>query len=121
MGTKYEFKEEERKRKAEARRKNKDKRIERRLRVLELQAEGKSAKETAEASGYCKTYIHQLVAKYREHGLASLTGNHYGGNHRSMSKEEEAAILEAFKARAEKGELVEISEVDKAYRAAVDH
>ena len=33
----------------------------------------------------------------------------------------EAAILAPFKERAEKGELVEISEIAKAYQAAVDH
>lgn len=35
--------------------------------------------------------------------------------------EEEAAILAPFKARAEKGGLVEISEIAKAYQQAVDH
>ena len=34
---------------------------------------------------------------------------------------EEAGILAPFKARAEKGELVEISEIAKAYQSAVDH
>lgn len=38
-----------------------------------------------------------------------------------MGKEAEAKILEPFKARAEKGEKVEISEIAEAYQAAVDH
>ena len=38
-----------------------------------------------------------------------------------MSFEEEAAILAPFKARAEKGELVEISEIETAYQQAVGH
>lgn len=38
-----------------------------------------------------------------------------------MSFEEEAAILAPFKARAEKGELVEISEIEMAYQQAVGH
>ena len=33
----------------------------------------------------------------------------------------DADILAPFKARAEKGELVEISEIAKAYQSAVDH
>ena len=41
--------------------------------------------------------------------------------HRNMSVEREADILAPFKARAEKGELVEISEIAKAYQSAVDH
>lgn len=38
-----------------------------------------------------------------------------------MSAEEEAEILAPFKARAEKGEIVEVSEIRDAYQAAVDH
>ena len=38
-----------------------------------------------------------------------------------MSAAEEAKLLVPFKARAEKGELVEISEIAKAYQSAVDH
>lgn len=38
-----------------------------------------------------------------------------------MSAAEEARILAPFQARAEKGELVEISEIAKAYQSAVDH
>ena len=38
-----------------------------------------------------------------------------------MSVEEELDILAPFKARAEKGEMVEISEIAKAYQSAVDH
>ena len=38
-----------------------------------------------------------------------------------MSYEEEAAILAPFKERAEKGEMVEISEIAKAYQNAVAH
>ncbi len=34
---------------------------------------------------------------------------------------EEAAILAPFRERAEKGEMVEISEIAKAYQSAVDH
>ena len=51
----------------------------------------------------------------------SIAGNHYGGNRRNMSFEEEAAILAPFKERAEKGEMVEISEIAKAYQSAVSH
>ena len=38
-----------------------------------------------------------------------------------MSFEEEAAILAPFKERAEKGELVETSEIKTAYQKAVGH
>ena len=38
-----------------------------------------------------------------------------------MSFEEEATLLEQFKAKAEKGQLVEISEIKEAYDKAIGH
>lgn len=121
MGSRYRFREEEIERIEEARRKNKDKRAEQRLKALELRAKGGSAKAVSEATGFCEAYVSQLVKKYREKGLEAISGNHYGGNHRNMSEEEETAILAPFKDRAEKGEMVEIHEMAEAYQAAVDH
>ena len=121
MASRYKFSNEEIKAIEQARKDNKDKRAESRLKALELRAKGASAEDVAEATGFHAAYISQLVAKYRDNGLESISGNHYGGNRRNMSVEEEAAILAPFKERAEKGELVEISEIAKAYQAAVDH
>ena len=104
-----------------ARRETKDKRADARLKALELRAEGMELSEVSQATGFHAAYVSQLVAKYRDHGLEAISGNHYGGNHRNMSFEEEAAILAPFKARAEKGELVEISEIEMAYQQAVGH
>ena len=121
MASRYKFSKEEIKAIEQRRKENKDKRAEARLKALELRANGASAKEVAEATGFHAAYVTQLVAKYREYGLEAISGNHYGGNHRNMSVEEEAGILAPFKARAENGELVEISEIAKAYQSAVDH
>ena len=38
-----------------------------------------------------------------------------------MSVEDEAAILAPFRERAEKGEIIEVKEIEAAYQAAVDH
>ena len=78
-------------------------------------------REVAHATGFHEAYVSQLVAKYRDNGLEAISGNHYGGNHRNLSFEEETAILASFKARAEKGELVEVSEIEAAYQQAVGH
>ena len=121
MGSRYKFSEEEIKAIEQRRKKNKDKRAETRLKALEMRAKGATAKEVAGATGFHVAYVTQLVAKYREYGLEAISGNHYGGNHRNMSAKEELAILAPFKARAEKGEVVEISEIAKAYQSAVDH
>ena len=104
-----------------ARKRNKDKRAERRLYALELRAEGKSAEEVSTATGFHKAYISQLTAKYRSGGIEAITGNHYGGNRRNMSAEEEAALMEPFQAEAEKGQIVEVSKIKAQYEEAVGH
>ena len=121
MACRYQFSNEEIKAIEQVRKENKDKRAEARLKALELRAKGASSKAVSEATGFCAAYVSQLVAKYRNNGLEAISGNHYGGNHRNMSIEEEAAILAPFKERAEKGELVEISEIARAYQQAVGH
>ena len=63
----------------------------------------------------------QLVAKYRDYGLEAISGNHYGGNHRNISVEEETNILAPFKEQAEKGEIVEVREIEQAYQNVVDY
>ena len=90
------------------------------MKALELRAKGAKAHEAA-TTGFHAGYVTQLVGKYRNNGLKAIAGSHYGGNHRNMSVEREADILAPFKARAEKGELVEISEIAKAYQSAADH
>ena len=121
MASNYKFSKEEMAAIKAARRETKDKRADARLKALELRAEGMELSEVSQATGFHAAYVSQLVAKYRDHGLEAISGNHYGGNHRNMSFEEEAAILAPFKARAEKGELVEISEIETAYQQAVGH
>ena len=121
MASNYKFSNEEMAAIKAARRETKDKRADARLKALELRAEGMELSEVSQATGFHAAYVSQLVAKYRDHGLEAISGNHYGGNHRNMSFEEEAAILAPFKARAEKGELVEISEIETAYQQAVGH
>lgn len=121
MASRYKFSDEEIRAIERARKINKNKRAETRLKALELRAKGASAKAVSEQTGLHTGTVTRLVAKYRNHGLEAISGNHYGGNHRNMSVEEEAAILAPFKARATKGELVSVTEIAKAYQDKVDH
>ena len=117
----YRYSEEDRQIIAAARKRNKDKRAEKRLYALELRAEGKSAEEVSAATGFHRAYITQLTAKYRAGGIEAISGNHYGGNRRNMSVEEEASLLEPFRKKAEKGQIVEVSEIKASYERAVGH
>lgn len=121
MASKYIFSEKEISEIENARKVNKDKRAEARLKALELRAKGATDKEVSEQTGFYPSTISRLVGKYRKNGIEAISGNHYGGNHRNMSVEEEAAILAPFRERAEKGQIVEIKEIKAAYQAKVDH
>ena len=102
MASRYKFSEKEIEGIEQARKENKDKRAECRLKALEMRAKGASSGEVSAATGFHAAYVTQLVAKYRDHGLDAISGNHYGGNHRNMSIAEEAAILAPFQERAER-------------------
>lgn len=121
MSSRYKFTEAEIQAIREARKENKNKRAEARLKALLMRAEGETAKAIAERTGFHPGHITHLVQKYREGGLEAISGNHYGGNRRNMSVEAEAALLEPFKDKAEKGQIVVVSEMKAAYEKAVGH
>ena len=104
-----------------ARKRNRNKNIERRLYVLVMRAEGKSLEEISEKTGYHISTASKLIARYMRDGISAIAENHYKGNRRNMSFEEEAAILVPFIERAERGEMVDIKEIAVAYQKAVPH
>ena len=104
-----------------ARKKNRNKNIERRLYVLVMRAEGKSLEEISEKTGYHISTASKLIARYMRDGISAIAENHYKGNRRNMSFEEEAAILAPFIERAEREEMVDIKEIAAAYQKAVPH
>lgn len=121
MALKHTFSKEEISEIENARKINKNKRVEARLKALELRAKGLADEEIAKQTGFYPSTISRLVTKYKKNGIEAITGNHYRGNHRNMSIEEEAAILAPFREKAEKGQIVEIKEIKAAYQAKVDH
>ena len=68
-------------------------------------------------TGFCKQYISDLTAIYHKNGLSSIVENHYGGNHRNMSFDEETALLKPFIEAAKEGKQVEVSAILRAYEA----
>ena len=104
-----------------ARKKNRNKNVERRLYVLVMRAEGRSLEEISEKTGYHISTASKLIARYMRDGISAIAENHYKGNRRNMSFEEEAAILAPFIERAEREEMVDIKEIAAAYQKAVPH
>ena len=105
----------------EARRKNRDKKVDRRLKALELKAAGRTGEEIAKLTDYNPGYISKLAAKYRKGGIEAITGNHYGGNHRNMTYEEEAELLEQYIQAADGGHITDVSDIKTAYDEKIGH
>lgn len=118
---KYNITEEQKQEIIEARRVNKHKRVEKRLNVLYLRAEGKNISDIVAITGYSRSNVNKLIATYFSEGLSALVDNHYSGNRRNMSVEEEAALLEHFRLEAEAGHVVDVREIKAAYEEKVGH
>lgn len=121
MKMKYKITNEQRAEIELARRTNKNKRVENRLRVLSLRADGKSLVEIAQATEFSRSYVNRLIANYCQNGLSAIVDNRYAGNRRNMSIAEEAEFLEMFRQRAEAGEVVDTREIKAAYEEKVGH
>lgn len=104
-----------------ARKQNKDKTVDRWLEVLLLHAEGRKRSEIAKKTGFGKQYVTELVGEYRRKGLRDFAQKQYKGNRRNMSLVEEEAFLAEYKKQAEQGQIIEVSEMKKAYEEKVGH
>jgi transposase len=100
-----------------ARKKNKDKNIEKRIKALLLRADGVNRSEVAKQTGFAASHITKLTALYHNEGISAIAENHYPGNHRNLSYEEEEELLSSFKEKAETGQIVEVSDILRAYEA----
>ena len=96
-------------------RSNKLKRVDKRLQVIKLHLEGKKQQEIADKLGYTRGWVNRLIREYHDKGLREYARHKYGGNHRSMSFEEEAAILRQFEDEAASGTLVIANSIKKAF------
>jgi len=119
MSKRYQFNEKQLSELETLRKQNKDKNVEKRIKALLLYSAGEKCVRIAEQTGFAKTYITELVSRYRKNGLSAIAGGNYGGNHRNLSLDEEKVLLEPFKKAAEAGQIVEVSEIKKAYEQAI--
>lgn len=104
-----------------ARKENRDKRVENRLRVLSLKAEGATYKEIMTITGYSKANIANILKTYFEKGISEIVTRKYYGNHRNLSFEEERELLDSFAKKAELGQIIEVKEIKAAYEEKVGH
>ena len=94
----------------------KEARIYRKLEAVALRGEGKSNAEAAKITGYNADYVSTLVSKFVRQGLEAISSDHRnGGNNRNLTATQEQEFLDTFRAIAEKGQIVSVGDIAKAY------
>lgn len=94
---------------------SKDKKTSKRLHILMMRYEGYKVDEIAKIYGTRKECVSQICRRYREQGLEEFIRNKYTTHHRSLTEEEENAILEPFERAAEAGQMVTVKEIKAAF------
>jgi transposase len=105
----------------ETRKGNRDKQVDKRLHAVELRGQGKRNDEIAAQLETSTDIVSRWISTYAKGGTEALLPKERVYQPKNMSFEEEEKILEEFKARAENGQVVEVSEIKAAYQDRVDH
>lgn len=121
MSKKYQISAEQKAKLYKARKLNNNKNIDKRLKALIMRAEGKKNAEIAEACEYNPSYVSRLVSIFCNQGINQIVENHYAGNRRNMSLEEEESFLSEYKKQVEQGQIIDISVIKNAYEEKVGH
>jgi transposase len=83
---------------------------------------GLDANKVAIAIGWQPTSVRRLQAQYLHEGEDILSTVGRGGRrHQNLAEEEEAQLLSQFTTRAERGGILEVSQVKQAYEKAIGH
>lgn len=119
MGMKYKISEETAEEVKEYRKKIKDKNIDRRLHAIQMLGEGEKPVNIAKKLDADKRQISKWAKDFCERGLTDFAKKQGGRHRENMSFDDEAKLLEEFKAKAEKGQVIEVSEIRAAYDKAL--
>ena len=103
----------------EMRKTNRDKQVEKRLKAVKLRMEGKDNKEIAEQLETSSDMVSRWVSAYAKGGVKALLQKRRSGRPTQISLEEEWKLLAEFEARAEAGQVVEVSDIKAAYQDKV--
>jgi len=92
----------------------------RRLQAVALRGEGKGNSEIGEVTGFHPDYVSELCKRFCIEGIEGLVSDgRKGGNNRNMSKAEAEAFLREFEEQAQKGQVITVEAIARAYDEAV--
>ena len=92
---------------------NDRKRVDRRLQVIKLHLDGMRNSDIARKTDYSRARVGQLIKEYNEQGLVEFAKHKYGGNRKSLTFAQEAAILQEFEEEMNKGKVVTAALIKK--------
>jgi len=114
------YSEDQRKEVRKAYRASKDTREQIRLLCLRLRIErGYSAIQIAGLADCSEGLVKKVIGDYSREGLGGVLRGQFGGNRRNLSLDAETALLAPFLAKAEKGQILIVSDIQKAYESAL--
>ena len=103
------------------RKQNRDKNVDKRLRAIQLRAEGYGNSEIADKIEAHPTVVSRWICNYVKNGINAVLKGDYSGNRRNLTLEEETKFIDKFKEKAAKGELVTVKEIKIAYCEKIGH
>ena len=116
------YNEKQRKEVRAAYRASKDTREQTRLLCLRLRIErGYPAHQIAGIVACSEGLVKKVIGDYSREGIPGVLRGQFGGNRRNLSREAEEALLAPFFAKAEKGQILIVADIHKAYEAVLGH
>src|SRR5690349_11577578 len=88
--------------------------------IYNAQVDPRKAEDIATHCGVSKATVHQVISSYNRLGVAAVETVGKGGRHQDyLSLQQEREFLAPFFAQAERGELVTVGEIQRAFEARV--
>lgn len=99
---------------------SKDTREQTRLLCLRLRVErAYPTKQIADIADCSEGLVKKVIGDYKREGLSGVLRGEFGGNRRNLSHEAEAELLAPFMAMAEKGQILVVADIQRAYEAVL--
>lgn len=97
----------------------KEKFLDRRLYAVQLLGEGMKTKEIAEKLNADRRQISKWAKEFFNGGINALNPKVGGIRRENMTFEQEKELLDTFKEKANSGQIIEVSEIKKAYEEKI--
>src|SRR5438067_7782160 len=90
--------------------------------ISNAQVSPRKADEIALHTGVSTTTVHRVISRYNRLGPAVIERSEKGGRHHEyLTFEQEQAFLQPFFARAQRGEIATVAQIQQAFEAEVQH